>query len=338
MALSERQYHAVLDLVGEAHHAQSRPELRSLLLPALKRMVPADYASYNEIAPGESAQVAITDPELPASVHEAWGRHALRNPLVARFMRTRDTRPYRFSDVADLRVLHHDPLFREVYDPIGLRHQIAFGLPSPPTLTIGIALSRCGPRDFGDDERTMLDLARPHLIQAYRNAALRESLAGTVDALVGTLDRRAIAALVLDPHGRLVAASRRARRLACELGGPEPVLGEPLPAALRRELEDGSRLLAQPVDMPDGTRALLVDVPAAALAPAELVLLGLTPREAEVLSRLAGGAATVEVAAALGVSPRTVEKHCERIHRKLGVRDRSAAVAAAWAAVMAGRT
>ena len=56
------------------------------------------------------------------------------------------------------------------------------------------------------------------------------------------------------------------------------------------------------------------------------------------LSRLAHGLSTADVAKDLGVSPRTVHKHCQRIHRKLGVRDRAGAVATAWAATVAGRT
>ena len=50
------------------------------------------------------------------------------------------------------------------------------------------------------------------------------------------------------------------------------------------------------------------------------------------LAAFAHGRSTDEAAADLGVSPRTVLKHGERIHRKLGVRDRAQAVAAAWTA------
>jgi DNA-binding CsgD family transcriptional regulator len=64
-----------------------------------------------------------------------------------------------------------------------------------------------------------------------------------------------------------------------------------------------------------------------------LQALGLTAREAEVLQGLMYGQATVELAARMEISPRTVHKHSERIYAKLGVRDRIEAVAVAWAAV-----
>lgn len=52
---------------------------------------------------------------------------------------------------------------------------------------------------------------------------------------------------------------------------------------------------------------------------------GLTRREAEVLLRIARGHSGKEVAGALGISPKTVEKHTENIFRKIGVASRTAA-------------
>jgi DNA-binding CsgD family transcriptional regulator len=56
---------------------------------------------------------------------------------------------------------------------------------------------------------------------------------------------------------------------------------------------------------------------------------GLTAREAEVLAGVAQGLANKEIAAALRVSPRTVEKHIEAILRKSGARSRTHLVALA---------
>lgn len=54
--------------------------------------------------------------------------------------------------------------------------------------------------------------------------------------------------------------------------------------------------------------------------------LPLTRREREVLDWVAAGKTNRDVAAILGASPRTVEKHLERIYEKLGVETRIAAV------------
>ena len=57
----------------------------------------------------------------------------------------------------------------------------------------------------------------------------------------------------------------------------------------------------------------------------------LTPLENEVLHWLARGKTDVEIAALLGLSPRTVQKHLEHVYVKLGVETRTAAVMRALA-------
>jgi DNA-binding CsgD family transcriptional regulator len=52
----------------------------------------------------------------------------------------------------------------------------------------------------------------------------------------------------------------------------------------------------------------------------------LTAREREVLQWLSGGKTDRDIAAILGISPRTVHKHLQRIYEKLGVETRTAAV------------
>ncbi|GAA3106217.1 helix-turn-helix transcriptional regulator [Streptosporangium carneum] len=53
---------------------------------------------------------------------------------------------------------------------------------------------------------------------------------------------------------------------------------------------------------------------------------GLTPREHDVLRLLCAGLSATAIAHQLGLSPRTVTKHQERLYRKLGVCDRVNAV------------
>jgi DNA-binding CsgD family transcriptional regulator len=75
-----------------------------------------------------------------------------------------------------------------------------------------------------------------------------------------------------------------------------------------------------------------LDRAARALSHEALRGFGLTAREATVLHGLARGIAPAELAGELGISPRTVAKHVQRIHAKLGVGTRAQAVAVAWAA------
>lgn len=230
-------------------------EFRRELLRALRRAVPAEWISLNDIGPDPSTIVALVDPAMSPGQHETFAAHAHQNPLVERIARTRDGRARRFSDVIGTAELHGREIYTELYGPIGLEHQIAFTLPHDQDRILGVALSRTAASgDFSDGERDLLDESRPFLIQAYRNAVRYSTL--------------------LAARGRTAAA--------------------PLPD--RRRLE----------------------------------ALGLTARQGEVLQLLATGVGEREIAARLGISQRTVQKHLQHCYRRLGVRDRSQAGAIAW--------
>jgi DNA-binding CsgD family transcriptional regulator len=81
---------------------------------------------------------------------------------------------------------------------------------------------------------------------------------------------------------------------------------------LVRLIEDNNRLLL-----------LLDERPTSAAASAH----GLTKRETEVFRWLAAGKSNKEIGTILAISPRTVEKHLERIFQYLGVETRTAAAA-----------
>ena len=78
-----------------------------------------------------------------------------------------------------------------------------------------------------------------------------------------------------------------------------------------------------------GEFARLKSAPAAALA-ANPAMHRLTPRETEVLGLVAEGLSNQQIAARLVVTDETVKTHVSRVLRKLGLRDRTQAVIAAY--------
>jgi DNA-binding NarL/FixJ family response regulator len=97
-----------------------------------------------------------------------------------------------------------------------------------------------------------------------------------------------------------------------------------------RVVAAGEALLAPAV-----TRRLISEFartrpPAGAAAAAPAALAALTPRETEVLRLVAEGLSNPEIAARLVVTEETVKTHVSRVLGKLGLRDRTQAVVAAY--------
>jgi DNA-binding CsgD family transcriptional regulator len=168
----------LLELIGDMQGLLELEEFRPELLATLRRAVPAQWASLNDLGPDPASTVVIADPPPPHARVTVFAQYAHQNPLVDYYARTRDGRAFRFSDFVTLEELHKLELYTEVYKRLGVQYQIAFTLPHTPERILGVALSRCD-RDFSDYERDLLEAARPFLIQAYRNSIrYTEALAG----------------------------------------------------------------------------------------------------------------------------------------------------------------
>jgi DNA-binding CsgD family transcriptional regulator len=334
----------LLELVGEAYSFEDLPQFRSGVLEVLNRVVPSDRVAYNEISPDETLAVMI--PEYDASLIPRFTAFAHENPLISHVRRTGDGRPYRISDMIDQQTFHATSLYQEFYRHMGIECQVAFSLPSRPQLLVGLALTR-EHEDFSDREVQLLALARPHLMQAYRNAELRSARTAMLVALEEGLDVLGRHVVVLDPHGRVEFTTDGARRL---LGDALAKRGG-LPDEIREwtSAHRSSRSAAEPLVFRTGNdcvlvrllpsrredrrEVLLLEGGTGELSIAALRGLGLTARQADTLRRVALGHSPARAAAAMGIAPRTVDKHLQQIYSKLGARSLSQATATAWAAV-----
>jgi DNA-binding CsgD family transcriptional regulator len=175
-SLSASCLHKVLGATARAVEFSELSEFRTGVIELARELVPCESASYNELKPGAGA-IVIADPDeaLTEKSIEVFSRLAGENPLVAYYARTGDGRPARFSDLISRRRLHALTLYDELYASMGIEHQIAFVLPSPPGEIVGIALNR-HQRDFTGEEAAMLELLRRPLRACYRRLVERERL------------------------------------------------------------------------------------------------------------------------------------------------------------------
>lgn len=149
------------------------------------------------------------------------------------------------------------------------------------------------------------------------------------ESFLARLPKLAPGCLILDIRMPVLSGLKLQERLR-EQGIGWPVLiisGHGDIEACRRAFHNGAvDFLSKPVDEQDLIDAIqkaqgLLDARERARseqAEASRLLAGLTPREREVLDRIADGFTTRQIAEGLGLSPRTVESHRAAIGGKLG--------------------
>lgn len=168
--------------------------------------------------------------------------------------------------------------------------------------------------------------------KAYRSYALAV-LAGRSGELAAASEHMAAGAAVVSP---LAWFQRHARRVVAEAALVDG-WGDPV-AWLRDAVAFFDRL--GQAQLASSCRGILTragePLPRRARAPgsdvaADLVALGVTGREAEVLERLGAAQSTKDIATQLFLSPKTVERHTANLAAKLGVEGRAGVVAFAAA-------
>lgn len=341
--LSEEDFRNAHEFVRICELAPDLGSYRSAVLQIASH-VPGNITSYNEVDLVHDRLVAQLDPvdAITDEQRRRFERDAHQHPVIAHMDATGDLTPRAISDFLGEDEFHSLDLYRSFFGQVGVEDQIAFGLPGPPGLVLGVAVNR-PERGFSARDRSFLSFVAPHVGRAYTvaraRARVRTALASAELQLSPTS-----AVVVLDAAGRPQAVSPVAGRISRAFFGQDIELGRELPGPLAthvaRSRSRGSRqsLAGELVVERDASRlrscfidgagagepdALLLDAEANPLAVGRIKGLGLTDREAEVVRLLAAGRANAEIALDLGISTRTVQRHLENVYDKLGVRSRA---------------
>lgn len=322
-------------------------------LAALSGVVPANILGYNEVNLRRQRLVAVTDPSevAPSPDEEQFVSHYLSEQvLLTRYQRTRDGRAYKMSDFLSQSQFHRLALYNEFYHQRRTEDLMLVVLPTATNNVVLLLVASRSRRTFSERDRRVLNVLRPHLLQAYNNATtvthVRQEAARLKQALEES--RRGIILLTRTGHVQLMTDRARqwlqeyfgqsARHHTCRLpenlwqwvrhqqstlapNGDVPPPRTPL--VVERE---GKRLVVRLLtDQAEGQTLLLLEEQRTIVSPALLAPLGLAKRESEILHWIAQGKSNKEVAMILSLSPHTVRTRLENVYGKLGVKTRTAA-------------
>jgi len=356
-AMIEQQYETLVRLLPELYSARTLETFPAHLIALVPRVIRVDSCGYNETNLARR-RFEIEAPALKRRVPDAaenLARLMHQHPMVVH-NRHSDQRALKMSDLLSQRQFHRLELYDTVYRP----GRVEF------LMTGGFNLARAGDivtlamgresKDFSEDDRDMLNLVRPHLQQAHANAGAMTAFQRQLEGREQLLEEQLNTAVVVSHEMAIKHASPLAIGWLSSFFRDAPASKDQLPDRIRRWLRfcqdsvEGKQSEPKPYTplmvesgegrlnirmletRPDGDVVLLLSREGCDY-PEGLQRLGLARRESEVLFWISKGKTSREIATILSITRKTVDKHVERIHRKLGTETRTAAAAIAWSAM-----
>jgi DNA-binding CsgD family transcriptional regulator len=337
--ISPNDYEVLLNCIRELHSFADVGLLRTWLLDsALPQLIPSDWLSYNEVDLVNPANtLAILRPEGDARFPALLPRFqelVHQNPLVARQLETPNFPVHKISDFLTQAAFHRLELYQEVYQPLGVEYQIATTIRLEANHITAFALAR-GQSDYTERDRAILEMLRPHLVVAFNNLALHRAHRNILDGAELALKELSSATIIVGPQNRIFYHTGAGLRW---IGATSPGV---LPTTISDWLKDHPRngapetlhliapdgeihVRAVPTSSPERRLLVLTRKKVPTQIPSSVTGFGLSERQLAVARWISEGKTNKEIAAVLGISPRTVQKHIEHIFEKMGVQNRVA--------------
>jgi DNA-binding CsgD family transcriptional regulator len=290
-------------------------------------------------------------PELTAVVEQHYSQH----PIVEHMEQTFHG-AYKISDFVSQQEFYGlEGLYQQYLGPFGIEDQMTLFLPPDSSISsahlaptdetlVGFALNR-SERSFSERDRLILNLLRPHLVQAYSNAKKFRQLNQNTCQLQQSLD--CLGTIILNAEGRVISIAPQAiiwletyfAKSSCYTQLPDRlwswVKHQINDLAQKSDLvrvcrplrvQQHDRELTVRLVLESDARCLLILEEQTLSSFNSLELLGLSQRETEVLQWLMQGKDNKHIAVQLTIKVGTVRKHLENIYLKLGVRSRTEAI------------
>lgn len=183
VALSGKDLLALFAVINDHRGEDPGDGLPLSMLEHLKAQVPSDSVSLAGLDSGQES--AWFGQDIPADIGDgdvdAFWAHYWHSLPCSYPDQTGDLRSVTtVSDFCSARQWHSSGMYTDYFRPAGFEHEIMLCLPAGPGRTVRLIFFRGPGRDFGERDRALLALLRPHLMEAYAEAELRR---GGVPAL-----------------------------------------------------------------------------------------------------------------------------------------------------------
>jgi DNA-binding CsgD family transcriptional regulator len=345
--LSHLQYARLSNFLLDLYTLRDREAFIAHTLSSLHSLIKCELISYSEIdlspnrvvyrwSPDDTSLRVALNPAIEQTIHE--------HPCIPFILRTRGARSVKVSDVMPFRALKTLGYYQEFLRKVETNYQLGTIMEVRPSFFSPIAFNRKH-KDFQHSDHTVMDLLRPHFIQAFRNANAVSTLNEETVAPKLNNGNRCVISTTQD--GRIQLATDRARKLLTQYCPPDKNNPDRLPAILRDWLMHENRRLESVDIVPDSLMPLhihgkngtlqirlarkglecllMIDEHTQLTSFAAYEKWALSRRENEILGWVTKGKTNSEIGIILGISPRTVQKHLERVYVKLGVENRTTA-------------
>jgi DNA-binding CsgD family transcriptional regulator len=326
--------HAALSELSEIRDLTS---LRVALVQTIaRRLIEAEDGSFNQIDYLNKSVTWDSIRPLPGELErmEACSRHFDGNPLLQIHRRPDSPAVLRLSDVMPLRAFERNPVYQELYRPIGIKHHLLVRLGFGSRLKT-IILQRSN-RDFSNREIKLLDSIAPLAAMLTQVAEERELLRQAL-----TVDEPGRGVILLEDGNDAIAWANALAQQQMSQFFPLVSKGNLPPQLMDRLSSPGAPLIINAGKsrlritlIRNGAQRMLrcEELPAEP-SPQALQKLGLTPRQAEVLFWISRGKTNSEIGIILSASVHTINRHVEAIFERLSVESRASAMVIALEAL-----
>lgn len=367
--LNHRQYSRLSKFLLELYTFRDRDSFITHALTSLHSIIDCDLISYSEIdlAPNRvTYKWAPDEPLLRATLNPALERTIHEHPCIPFILHTQGAESVKISDVLSLSALKKLAYYQDFLRKVDTNFQLgsilnvrtSFFSSHPKAHSSDRSDSVHAPviafnrrhKDFEHADHAMMDLLRPHFIQAFSNAHHVNVFHALAEAN-GKFSHGDPAVVCATQTGMVRFATPRAQKLLGQYCRSEQYIPDELPTTLRNWLLHENRRLESDDIVSDplipltihgesGTlricfvregsdRLLIMEEQTHHHAFSAVDEWGLSLREEQILRWVTKGKTNQEIGIILEISHRTVQKHLERIYIKLGVENRTTAAALA---------